>query len=321
MKERHLNHVYGPVPSRRLGRSLGIDLVPYKTCTYDCIYCHLGRTTHKTLDRKEYVAVEDVLSELELKLSCGDVIDHISLAGSGEPTLNNGSGDLIRRIKKKTGIPIVVLTNGSLLWMNDVQNELMSADIVIPSLDVGDEPLFRHVNRPHENISLNQVVDGLANFTNVYRGEVWLEVLLIAGLTGIQDEVNKIASLIRPMHLTRIQINTVVRPPAETYAKPLTPDQMLALKAIFPGKVDIISDAVPGDWHRDAGSGGIRNDVLSLISRRPCTGADVACSLGLHLSEAIKYLDSLRNAGKVTAVHMSDKTFYAAKESSTVLRP
>jgi len=135
MSQDGFRYVYGPVPSRRLGRSLGIDLVPFKTCTYDCVYCQLGRTTNKTVARKEYIAVEDVLVEMERKLVVGPDPDFISLAGSGEPTLNAGIGDLILEIKKLTRIPVAVLTNGSLLWMPKVQEALMAADLVLPSPD------------------------------------------------------------------------------------------------------------------------------------------------------------------------------------------
>ena len=178
-------HVYGPVPSRRLGRSLGIDLVPFKTCTYDCVYCQLGRTTNKTIDRQEYVPIKDVLTELEQKLAAGDIPDYISLAGSGEPTLNLGIGRLIAEIKSLTDIPVAILTNGSLLWMPDVQDALMAADLVLPSLDAGDEHLFQYVNRPHEEISFERMVDGIATFTRRFPGEVWLEILLLWRVTGL----------------------------------------------------------------------------------------------------------------------------------------
>ena len=313
MNARRFNHIYGPVPSRRLGRSLGIDLVPFKTCTYDCIYCHLGRTTHKTLERKPYVAIQDVLGELDQALANLNTFDYISLAGSGEPTLNSGIGDLIVKIKSMTNIPVAVLTNGSLLWMRDIQDALMPADLIIPSLDAGDSSLFQYVNRPHENISFEQVVDGLTAFSTRYKNEIWLEVLILAGVTSVREEAEKIASILRHMRLSRIQMNTVVRPPAEAYAKPAFRDQMLVLKEIFQGQVDIISDIQPGNWRTLSDSDSAGNDVLSLLSRRPCTSADIAHSLGLHLSEALKYLDALVTAGKVTTIPMSQKTFYTTK--------
>jgi wyosine [tRNA(Phe)-imidazoG37] synthetase (radical SAM superfamily) len=318
--EKRLLHIYGPVPSRRLGRSLGIDLVPLKTCTYDCVYCQLGRTTKKTLERREYVTVAEVLSELESKLDCPDRLDYISLAGSGEPTLNSEIGNLILGIKSKTDIPVAVLTNGSLLWMSHVQDALMPADLVLPSLDAGDRQLFQYVNRPHKDISFEQMVDGLAGFAQRYKGEIWLEVFLLAGVTGIPNEAEKISSIIRRIRPTRIQMNTAVRPPAESCASPLTRNQMLALKGIFSGAVDIISDIELGDWDKRPNFDSARNDILSLISRRPCTSTDIARSLGLNASETLKQLDELMMAGEAATLRVRKKTFYAAKKSIDPLK-
>lgn len=321
MNKSRFQYIYGPVPSRRLGRSLGIDLVPFKTCTYDCIYCQLGATTNKTLERKEYVAVADILGELEQELTGSDTFDYISLAGSGEPTLNSGIGDLIPKIKSLTNIPVAVITNSSLLWMDEVQDALMPADLVLPSLDVGDKTLFECVNRPHKEISFEQMIDGLADFTYRYQGEVWLETLLLAGVTGIKGDVEKIASMIRRLKVARIQLNTVIRPPAMTFATPLSQNQMLAFKEAFPGKVDIISDFELGDWSEPLNLQSNRNDILSMLSRRPCTVVDIASSLGVHPSEALKQLDALMIEGKAETVRMSEKIFYATKGLNDELRP
>ena len=312
---RSFRYIYGPVPSRRLGRSLGIDLVPFKTCTYDCVYCHLGRTTNKTLERKQYVAVEKVMAELEQKLSEKDIPDYISLAGSGEPTLNSGIGDLIGRIKAMTNIPVAVLTNGSLLWMSEVQDALMAADLVLPSLDAGDEYLFRYVNRPHEDISFEQMVDGLAAFAKCFSGEIWLEVLLLAGVTGMPSEAKKIAAFAKRIGASRVQLNTASRPPAEDFSFPLSTEKMLVLKDFFPGRVDIISDDERTGAHASAFAQAREEDILALLSRRPCTSADVASGLGIHVMEALKRLDKLIAAGKLKIVIAGGRSFYAVNHS------
>ena len=313
MSQCGFRYIYGPVPSRRLARSLGIDLVPFKTCTYDCVYCHLGRTTNKTIERKGYVAVAEVLGELNRKLSIGDVPDYISLAGSGEPTLNSGIGDLIRNIKEMTDIPVAFLTNGSLLWMCEVQNALMAADIVLPSLDAGDEHLFRYVNRPHRGISFEQMVDGLANFTKRFSGEVWLEVLLLAGVTDMPSEVKKIAAFARRIGASRVQLNTASRPPAEDFAFPLSTEQMLALKSLFLGQVDIIKENKRDAAHVSAFAQARDVDILELLRRRPCTSADVASGLGIHVTEAVKHLDMLIADGKVNTVVIGGQRFFIVK--------
>ncbi len=313
MNEANFQHVYGPVPSRRLGRSLGIDLVPFKTCTYDCIYCQLGRTTNKTLERKEYVTVEDVLTELKGKLSAGLAPDYISLADSGEPTLISGIGDLIDKIKDLTDIPLAVLTNGSLLWMNEVQEALMVADLVLPSLEAGDDHLFQYINRPHQDISFERMVDGLDVFTKRFPGKVWLEVFLLAGMTGIPSEVKKIAALAKRIEAARVQLNTVSRPPAEEFAFPRAAEQMLALKGFFPGEVDIISENEQDGAHVSAFAQARDVDILALLSRRPCTSADVASDLGMQVMEAVKHLDMLIADGKVDTIVTGGQRFFIVK--------
>jgi len=307
-------HVYGPVPSRRLGRSLGVDLIPFKTCSYDCIYCQLGRTTNKTVERKAYIPIADVLAELEETLAGGLAPDYISLAGSGEPTLHSGIGDLIRGIKSRTKIPVAVLTNGSLLWRDEVREALMAADLVIPSLDAGDAALFQYVNRPHPEISFERMVEGTASFTASFPGEVRLEVFLLDGATGVPSEVEKIAALARRIRPARIELNTVCRPPGEDYAFPLDADRMLALKALFEGPVDIIGGIRPDEFPASEFSGARDEDILALLRRRPCTCEDVSAGLGIHITEAIKHLDALGKSGKVKRTLVDARGFYAATE-------
>jgi len=310
MSSSKYKYLYGPVPSRRLGRSLGIDLVPFKTCTYDCVYCQLGRTTNKTTVRLPYVPIENVLSELKTKLATGKPPDFISLAGSGEPTLHSEIGELIGRIKKMTTVPVAVLTNGSLLFMPEVQAALMQADLVIPSLDVGDENLFRYVNRPHEDISFEKMVNGLIEFTHNFPGEVWLEVLLLSGITGMVDEVRKIAALAEKIGAKRIQINTVYRPAAEDYACAVPAKQLEKLALLFPGEVDIIgtdeADSLPGAAANTADS----SEILSLLSRRPCTLSDICSGLGLHPHDAAKRLKKLIDEKQITVVRAEHDVFY-----------
>ena len=170
-----LKYIFGPVPSRRLGRSLGIDLIPYKTCTFDCIYCDLGRTTHKTTSRQSYVVSEEIQKELELSLSVLDKKpDYITLSGSGEPTLNTNIGEIIRKIKEITSTPVAVLTNGSLLSMDEVREDLSEADAVLPSLDAITPALFEYINRPHASLRIEEIISGLIQFRNQYRGQIWL---------------------------------------------------------------------------------------------------------------------------------------------------
>jgi wyosine [tRNA(Phe)-imidazoG37] synthetase (radical SAM superfamily) len=310
MSAESYTYLYGPVPSRRLGRSLGVDLVPFKTCTYDCVYCQLGRTTNKTLDRKEYISGDMILSELKRKLADRDRPDYITLAGSGEPTLNSGIGNIIRGIKGRTDIPVAVLTNGSLLWLDAVQDALMAADLVIPSLDAGDNVLYQYVNRPHGGISFEQLAYGLAAFTKRFPGEVWLEVLLLAGVTGLSVEANKIAAIANRLGVARIQLNTAAWPPAEEFAIALSSEQLLVLKGLFHGQVDVISENIR-EVTEDAAPGHASDaDILALLNRRPCTVEGIANGLALHPNHVLKRVLSLRQRHAVKAVRKDNTLFY-----------
>jgi wyosine [tRNA(Phe)-imidazoG37] synthetase (radical SAM superfamily) len=272
----------------------------------------LGQTIHKTLERREYVPIAGVLTELEEKLASGDIFDYVSIAGSGEPTLHSGIGALILQIRKITEAPIAVLTNGSLLRLDDVQKDLMPANLILPSLDAGSETLFEQVNRPHPDISFDRMVDGLVSFANRFKGEIWLEVLLLDRMTGIPREVNKIAAIIKRIAPARIQLNTVARPPAEMNAHPVSRARLLALQKLIPGKVDIIGDREGAAPQESSLSGSRSDDILSLLWRRPCTCAEVAHSLGLHPSETIKDLDALIASGKVITKIVDKRAFYSA---------
>ncbi|MBZ0265407.1 radical SAM protein [bacterium] len=307
--ENRFRTIYGPVPSHRLGRSLGVDIVPFKTCSYDCIYCQLGRTNNKTIDRMEYVSINDVLDELVVKLRRINPPDYISIAGSGEPTLNSGIGDLILNIKRKSKIPIVVFTNSSLLHIKEVRSALQFADIVIPSLDVGNEQLFSCVNRPYPIVGFQQMVEGLIDFADCFEGEVWLEVMLVQGITGFQKEVSEIAAIAEQINPDRIHLNTVFRPPAEDYASPQSEKQMQDFSVLFKRDVSIVSEDNKGQNCFDGSISVTEEDVLKMIERRPCSSRDIAHGLGIHHTESIKYLEKLRNSGKILH-RLKDRTIF-----------
>jgi wyosine [tRNA(Phe)-imidazoG37] synthetase (radical SAM superfamily) len=209
-------YVYGPVPSRRLGRSLGVDLIPYKTCTYDCVYCQLGRTTTLTLRREEYVPVDAVVAEVERRLAALDAPpDYVTLAGSGEPTLHAGLGDIVADIRRRTDVPLAVLTNGSLLSEPAVADALAGVDLVVPSLDAPAAAMWRQVNRPHPDLDWETMLEGLIGFTRRFAGRVWLEVMLLADWTAEEMEVAALAMLADRIRPERVQFNTAVRPAAE----------------------------------------------------------------------------------------------------------
>jgi len=298
--------VFGPVPSRRLGRSLGVDLVPFKTCTYDCIYCQLGRTTNKTIQRKEWRPLDEIIRQLKVKLYLQP--DYITLSGSGEPTLFSKCGELISKIKEITNIPVAVLTNGSLLWLPEVRNSLLKADIVIPSLDAGSNHLFQYVNRPHPDITFSKMLDGLIKFREEYKGKYWLEVFLLAGVTTPEMEIKRLNTCIDSIQPDKVQVNTVTRPPAESFAEPVPRETLENLASQLFERSEVIADYK--DIHKKNEFVGKCDDILTLLERRPCSIDDIANGLGLHKNEVIKYIEELSTLGKIEIVTQNYKIYY-----------
>jgi len=305
-----MTYIFGPVPSRRLGRSLGVDLVPFKTCTYDCIYCQLGRTTNKTVERREWVPLDDVLAELKDKLATRP--DYITLSGSGEPTLHSRIGEVIEQIHSLTDVPVAVLTNGSLFWQEDVRRQLVTADLVIPSLDAGNRTVFQVVNRPHPDISFEKLLEGLVAFRNEYGGMYWLEVFVLAGYTAIPAEAQKLAERVRRIAPDRVQLNTVTRPPAEDYAMAVDRQRLEELAILFEPTAEVIADF--SGVHARPEFAASREAVLEMIHRRPCSIDDIAQGLGMHRNEAVKYVEDLSGAGLLESRRSVGKVYFAAQK-------
>lgn len=301
-------HVFGPVPSRRLGRSLGVDLVPFKTCTYDCIYCQLGRTTNRTIERRQWTSTRAVLDEVRQKLS--SKLDYITLSGSGEPTLCTRLGDLIEGIRSMTNTPVAVLTNGSLFWQKEVRQEIGAAHLIVPSLDAGDARMFEAVNRPHPAISFERMLEGLIAMREKFSGDIWLEVFILGGYTADGLEIRKINECVKRVRPNRIQLNTVTRPPAETFAVAVNKSRLRRLARLFTPEAEIIADFRGS--HAQLDFAATRDAVLQLLKRRPCSVDDIAEGLGIHRNEAVKYAEGLLAAKHIETVRSSGRIFYRA---------
>lgn len=285
-----------------------MDLVPFKTCSYDCIYCQLGRTSNKTVERREWVPLKDVLEELKGKLASRP--DYITLSGSGEPTLYSRLDELIAGIRAITDVPVAVLTNGSLLWQEEVRRQLMDAHLVIPSLDAGQASMFQAVNRPHESLLFDRMLEGLIDFREEYYGEYWLEVFLLAGHTAVESEVSRIAECIRRIKPDRVQLNTATRPTVEDYAVMVDHARMADIAGLFEPPAEVIADyrGVHAQSDFKAGCEGVRE----MIQRRPCSLDDIAEGLNMHRNEAIKYVEELSAEGVLTKQTSGGKLFYSA---------
>jgi wyosine [tRNA(Phe)-imidazoG37] synthetase (radical SAM superfamily) len=300
-------HLFGPVPSRRLGRSLGVDLIPPKTCPYDCIYCEVGPTTRQTRRRFAYRA-DAIIDELtECLRDPVPAPDVITLAGSGEPTLNLGLGRIIEAIKTMTQIPVAVLTNGALLYLPQVRRELAAADLVLPSLDAAREETYLAINRPLPGLTLDRLLDGLAAFRREYRGQIWLEVMLIKGINDTEAELLPLRRALAKIAPDKVQLNTVVRPGVEGSARPLEMDAMAAAAACLGGPVEVIAAF---DREDIVGSPRQDEDLVEMLSRRPMTAPDLAQALGLPLVQVVARLKRLQDSGRISHDRHHDQEFY-----------
>jgi wyosine [tRNA(Phe)-imidazoG37] synthetase (radical SAM superfamily) len=302
-------HVYGPVPSRRLGASLGVDVVPLKICPYDCIYCQLGPTRMLSDERAVFFPVEEILADVEARLSMWPPPDVITVAGSGEPTLYAGLGALINGIKRMTDTPVALLTNGALFHRGDVGAGAARADIVLPSLDADDEATFQLVNRPLPGLTLERVVDGLATFRREYFGEIRLEVMILAGITDTPQRTRAVARLAHQIAPDRIELNTPVRPTFDERAAPVSQVRLAELAQSFSPGAEVIAEWRGRDDREDsrAAEG---EEVLALLRRRPCTVADVAAGLGLHPNLVVKTLAALEHGGEIHRVLCGRHVFW-----------
>jgi wyosine [tRNA(Phe)-imidazoG37] synthetase (radical SAM superfamily) len=313
--EKQVKYTYGPVPSRRLGLSLGVDLVPKKICTYNCIYCQIGRPTLQTMERKEYCPASSILWDVQEALhEWGDKINYIAISGSGEPTLNTAIKKVIQGIKKTTAIPVAVITNSSLLLLEEVRQALQAADVIMPSLDAVTPAVFQTINRPLPSLEIEQIIQGLAAFRGEYKGQLWLEILLCRGVNDSGEEIERMQEAIRIIRPDKVQLNTVVRPGVEDYAAALPQDLMEQIKNTLGADAEIIAE-FEGDRHRMPPEAA-GEQVIRILKRRPETPDDLAKALGLHDLEIAKILEKLAKEGKVTYRVFNQRLYYEAAKKA-----
>jgi wyosine [tRNA(Phe)-imidazoG37] synthetase (radical SAM superfamily) len=304
-------YLFGPVASRRLGLSLGVDIIPLKTCTQNCVYCQLGVTGEQTLDRKAYIPIEAVLSELEERLTSGLRADYITFSGSGEPTLHSEIGRLIDGIKEITTIPVAIITNGTLFTNPAVRADCAKADVVLPSLDAGEEATFEKINCPHKDINFAAFVEGLCKFRGEFGGQIWLEVFFCEGINTSEVEIEKIRAAILLIGADKVQLNTVVRPVADKSAVRVESDRLLSIARRLGPNAQVIADFFRTEqaFHMEANA----KHVLELLRRRPCSVKDICSSLGLRQNDVLKHLSDLGAAGLIIPQPDANTIFFKAK--------
>jgi wyosine [tRNA(Phe)-imidazoG37] synthetase (radical SAM superfamily) len=294
--------------------SLGVDLVPHKVCSLNCIYCECGRTTNLTIERKEYVSYDDVTKELDHYFNNNPAPDYITFSGSGEPTLNSRIGDVLQFIKrKKPDVPVAVLTNGTLFYQKKVRTELLNADLVLPSLDAATDLIFRKINRPFHKLNIQEYIQGLQDFRNEYKGKIWLEVLIIPGYNDSKTELRLLKEVFEKIRPDSIQLNTLDRPGAISDIRAATKIELQQIADYWNlDNVEIIASA-PERKDIKSYREDIETAILETIFRRPCTLNDLAKILGLHINEINKYLDVLEADHKIKSVRQERGLFYQIK--------
>lgn len=308
-----MKYIFGPVPSRRLGQSLGIDPIPQKTCNWNCVYCQLGRSTPMTNQRREYIPCDAILAELTQALhshSPGE-IDWVTFVGSGEPTLHSGLGEMIRRVKAHTDIPVAVITNGSLLYLPEVRADLALADAVLPTLDAGSADLYRKINRPWPELTFDNLVNGLLAFRSEYSGKLWVEVMLVRGMNDSEQALRDLAAILKRVQPDQVHLSLPVRPPAERWVQPAGEEGLLRAQAILGDVARVLSPA-QGEFDL-RGCEDVGEAILSIITRHPMREDDLYAALQRWPDEDVRHiLENLSESGKAQLVTRYGVRFWSA---------
>jgi wyosine [tRNA(Phe)-imidazoG37] synthetase (radical SAM superfamily) len=311
-----MKFVYGPVYSRRLGQSLGVDPVPLKTCNWNCVYCQLGRSKPMVNERKEYFPAEDILVDVKQALALhtpGD-IDWITFVGSGETTLHSRLGWLINEVKVLTQHPVAVITNGSLLYLPEMREELALADAVLPSLDAGTQEMYQRVNRPMAELPFESLLEGLITFRKEYQGKLWVEVMLLQGLNDTELALRDIANALVRIQPDEVHILLPTRPPVETWVQPADEDGLLRARAILGDIAHVIH---PGSGSFDlSGNESLVDAVVGIITRHPMRESELIETLQ-HWSpgDITATMLELESSGKAQIVERFGIRFWSASPS------
>jgi len=308
-----MDHVFGPVPSRRLGRSLGVDPVPLKTCNWNCVYCQLGRTRPVTGERKEWIPEADILAQIGAALDATgpDEIDWITFAGSGEPTLHSGLGRLVGGVKAMTDIPVAVLTNGALLYLPEVRRDLRAADAVMPSMAAGTDELFCRIHRPHGAAGFDRFLEGLREFRAGYDGQLQVEVMLLEGINDDDVSLRGMAAALAPVRPDGIDLVLPSRPPAETWIQSPGEEGLMRARAIL---AEVAPVSHPAEGLLDlSGCDDPRSAILAIVTRHPMSRDELVRVLGSHrAAEVDGALAQLEEDGRAQVVERHGTRFWSA---------
>lgn len=299
--------IFGPVLSRRLGYSLGIDLLLPKTCNLDCLYCEVGRTAHLTNERGVFVSFDQIIREIK---ACNHTIDYLTITGSGEPTLHQNLDELIGRLQSEFPYPVVLITNSLLLNRPQVRKEILELDILMPSLDAATQQAFEQINRPQAGTRVEEIIQGLVDFRHSFKGKIWLEILFVKGVNDSSEDIRLLKKAIKRIQPDKIQLNTVVRPPAfRDLAIPLPVSQMEDIaKALDDPRVELLSTSAPGN----KGITLSESELVSYLSRRPAHFEELARLFNAPPGEVRQLLLNLEHSGKIRKEIYAHELFFRA---------
>ncbi len=311
-------YIFGPVPSRRLGLSLGVDLVPYKTCSLDCIYCECGATTNLTIERKEYVPINDVISELNAELKSNPNINFVTFSGSGEPTLHSKINKIISFIKiNYPNLKICLLTNSTLLSDKQLCKEISDIDLIIPSLDSVDLCEFRKINKPELSINIDDMIDGICYFKSISKAEIWLEILVMPNINDTVESFEKLRAPLLKIKPNKVQLNTLDRPGCFDNLKPVSKKQLENLGNVISDivTVEIVAKFAYKNKEKSVkiDDNNIEDKVLEFISRRPCTLDDILYSLNINKDILKANIFKLEKYNKIESKTSERGIFYSVK--------
>ncbi len=311
-------HLFGPVRSRRLGFSLGVDLVPFKYCPLNCVYCEVQSTDHLTLKRQEFFPLQEITGELADFLATGPELDYITFSGAGEPTLYSRIGEIVRFIKSSyPAYKLALLTNGVLLNNASLRQEILPCDLILPSLDACRQQTFKIINQPHPELTAAGLVDALVALRNDYRGLIWLEVFIIAGINDSGEELACLCEAIQRIQPDLVQINSLDRPGAEAWVQAAGEVVLNKVRDYFAAGLSIPVEII-AKAHPDNLAVPVPDDILQAISatlkRRPSTAEDLSATLGLHINEISKFLRQLHAQELVTVKREQRGIFYSWKQ-------
>ena len=261
----NMTYIYGPIASRRFGKSLGIAPIINNMCNFGCVYCQLGKIDYRPHKRQSYFPIDAIISEFDAVLKANPDYDVVSVVGDGEPLLHSELSELVKHIKTKTSKPVVLITNASLFYDASVRKDIADFDIISPSLDAYDSISFKRINRPYGNVSFEKYLEGIKQFSKEFKGKIWLEIMFMDKMNDSKEAIAQFKKLLKVIRYDKLYLNTPVRPPREANVKRVGSEKMAEIQSELGGiPIDFLSNEGYGSQIKDHVEA-----VISLIKRHP----------------------------------------------------